>query len=124
MRNFFSQWLFGVQAGDIPETRISIRLDDGEIKTFCEERHAACIIGSLHIVVENESSSVDVDTILCQLTSSISHQAEETPFANILRLVLIALLLVVGFSKKIWFTYLVVLFWALSFILRGAITAS
>ena len=32
-------WLYGVYSGDIPETRLSIRPDDGELTGWCEERH-------------------------------------------------------------------------------------
>ena len=78
-------WLYGVHSGDIPETRLSIRPDDGELSKWGEERHAACIMGSLSTAQANATANPDNDAIITQLTASIFNQAEETAEANKLR---------------------------------------
>ena len=78
-------WLYGVHSGDIPETRLSIRPEDGELARWCEERHAACILGSLTTAQENTTANPENNAIIAQLTASIANQAEETSEANKLR---------------------------------------
>ena len=81
----FTMWLYGVFSGDVPETRFSICPDDGELKNWCEERHAASIMGSLSTVQENATTNIDNGAVLSQLAAGISLQAEETAAANTLR---------------------------------------
>ena len=75
-------WLYGVHAGLVPETRLSICPDDGEISKWCEERHAACIIESLTTAQENATANPNNNAMFTQLSASIAHQAEETSEAN------------------------------------------
>ena len=81
----FIMWLYGVFSGEVPETRFNICPDDGEVKNWCEERHAACIMGSLSTVQENTTANPDNSAILAQLTEIVANQAEETGAANKIR---------------------------------------
>jgi len=52
--------------------------------------------------------------------SHFIYELEEAPYATLMRLVFIVLIIVVGFSRKPSLTYLVVLFWAVSLFMRGS----
>ena len=45
---------------------------------------------------------------------------EESFYIHIIRLVLVLILIIGGFTRKIWLVYLIALFWLFSFIVRGS----
>jgi len=46
---------------------------------------------------------------------------EESRFANISRIIFIIVLLLCGFTRKIWLTYVLIIMWILSFLIRGSV---
>lgn len=56
------------------------------------------------------------------IASHFIYELVESRYAAIMRLVFIALIIGVGFSRKPWLSYLVVLFWVVSLFIRGSIT--
>lgn len=54
--------------------------------------------------------------------SHFIYELAETQYATIMRLIFIVLIIGVGFSRKPWLTYVVVLFWVVSLFIRGSIT--
>lgn len=53
--------------------------------------------------------------------SHFIYDLEEARYSALLRLVFMVLVIVVGFSRKPWLTYLVVAFWAISLFIRGSV---
>jgi hypothetical protein len=56
------------------------------------------------------------------LASHFIYELNEYAYATIMRLVFIVLMIIVGFSRRPWLTYIVVLFWVVSLIIRGNVT--
>jgi hypothetical protein len=55
------------------------------------------------------------------VASNFIYMLEESIYANVTRIIFILVLLSAGFTRKIWLTYVVVLMWMISFIIRGSI---
>jgi hypothetical protein len=55
------------------------------------------------------------------VASNFIYGLEESRFINIGRIVFIIVILLAGLTRKIWLTYLLVLMWLLSFLVRGSI---
>jgi hypothetical protein len=55
------------------------------------------------------------------VASNFIYGLEESMFINIGRIVFIIVILLCGFTRKIWLTYLLVFMWLLSFLVRGSI---
>lgn len=46
---------------------------------------------------------------------------EESRYVNFSRLIFIVILVLCGFTRKIWLTYVLIIMWVLSFLIRGSI---
>lgn len=49
------------------------------------------------------------------------YQSEESSYANEIRIFLVIFLIFIGFSRKVWLTYVFVGLWLLSFFMKGSI---
>ena len=59
-------------------------------------------------------------TLLAMLTlSHFIYKYEESIFTHITRLLVVGILIIVGFTRKIWLVYIIALLWLISFIFRG-----
>jgi len=56
------------------------------------------------------------------ISSHFIYELVESQYATVLRIVFILLIIIVGFSRRPWLTYLVVFFWAFSLFMRGSTT--
>ena len=52
------------------------------------------------------------------------YRLEESRYANISRIVFIIILLLCGFTRKIWLTYVLIAMWILSFLIRGSVISA
>ena len=81
----FALWAWGVMTKSVPETRLAIRPDDGELKKIADERHRDNIFSSLAQVeeaAENPTTSGESNAALRQLSKSISLQIETSKETN------------------------------------------
>lgn len=53
--------------------------------------------------------------------SNFIYDLEESPLFNLVRILFMILLLVAGFTRKIWITYLIVAIWLVTFLFRGSL---
>jgi hypothetical protein len=49
------------------------------------------------------------------------YRLEESKYINISRIIFIVILALCGFTRKIWLTYVLIIMWVLSFLVRGSI---
>lgn len=59
--------------------------------------------------------------IALMVASNFIYRLEQSLYASVSRLIFIILLIITGFTRKIWLTYVVVLMWLITFLVRGAI---
>ena len=83
----FCSWAWGAGVSRVPETRVDINADDGELETYRVARQRDCITG---LNADNTNAGVatagtDNAEVLKQLTTSIARQTEEAATSNQLR---------------------------------------
>ncbi len=83
----FALWAYGVGTELISETRFKINPEDGELRSFGKQRHLECLLppipldGGVH-----RGGTINDNTVISQLNSTLSRQIKEAETANKLRL--------------------------------------
>ncbi len=76
----FSSWAWGVGLNRVPETRLEVNADDGELESYRADRHLNCISGFTTGTLP--ATNGDNAEVLRQLTGSIACQTEESATSN------------------------------------------
>ena len=81
----FCSWAWGVGANRVPETRVEINADDGELESYRIIRHRDCITSNVAGTTIEEAPTEPNADVLKQLAASIARQTEESATSNQLR---------------------------------------